>query len=670
MFLRVAGRIGPADDKTRQGRALFPGTRRIFEKETRAAAALLATRTARALDSPGRLPSNRHRVGISRMIARAASLAALALVAATIDAAGGDYLHPSPHPEWDSRVQTIYDAATRSVSRKTVSVWDPSPEKGLDFVWEPDPKLADGGLSAEGLPSGSGRLQWRIGGSPSYDPSAVFATYVGSLSRGKPSGHGRLELRTGEYLDGDWLDGAPDGTVLWVDEAGNRYEGLMRHGVADGPARYVSTNGEIFTGTFRDGVRDGTATTQLPGGTTYQSVWQGGREVGGKRPDLFADARMGGLLKAGTKAGQAAGFSISAAIDERINLESEEALQYETAASGDNTQFYPRSNYLMKFWKSGTNIDVQDHVLSMTSWDQVFAFVKVDLSSENSRKGKIASMSLEFSESQAFNKPMLSLYPDVGCLGFSPQFAIINQGWGKVLEPEFHFVFSDDKGNTSTPLDIEGIDDFDSSGNIDVLNSIRQAGADVNALATRHFKCASIEGLEACSQQFLAATDLGVIGKSIYRNEGVMLTNLVGKMKYKWKDPANKIHTEEQPFTVPVSLAALEVPESVAECGSGMSGSPEAAQYQDIHLPLNRKNYSISVPMRGNRDISRLVARFKFHADRSSIHKFRVKATFADGSERQSKPLELLWFRPRPDNFEYYDAGRKCDPGIQYNVCH
>ncbi|MBN9217720.1 MAG: hypothetical protein J0I79_07190 [Mesorhizobium sp.] len=596
-------------------------------------------------------------------------MAALAVLAATIDAAGGDYLHPSPHPAWESRVQTIYDAATRSVSRKTVRVWDPSPEKGLDFIWEPDPLLADGGLSPDGLPSGHGRLQWRVGGSPSYDPGTVFATYVGSLVGGKPEGHGRLELRTGEYLDGEWLDGAPEGSVLWVDEAGNRYQGQMRHGVADGPARYVSTNGEIFIGTFRDGVRDGTGTTQLPGGTTYRSVWRGGREVEGRRPDLFADARVGGLLKAGTRSGQAAGFSISAAIDERINLISSPLLQYETLNLADNVQFYPRSSALMNFWNGDSNIEIEDHTFGEIEWDDYYAFLKVDLASDKGKKGRISSMSLDFTESEPFNKPMLSLFADIGCEGFSPRFMILNQGWGQVLEPEFHFAFSDERGYSSTFFDIKGLEDFDSSESIDVLTSIRQAGADVGTLQTRHFKCASIDGLEECSRQFLASIELGAIAKSIYRLEGLMLTNLVGKMKYKWKDADDKIHTEEQAFTVPVSIAALEVPEPVAECGSGSEGSPEAARYQDIHLPYNRKNYSIDVPVRGNRDIAQQTSRFKFHADRSSIHKFRVRAKFADGSERQSKPLELLWFRPRPYKFDYFDLSRKCDPGIQYNIC-
>lgn len=602
------------------------------------------------------------------MIVRTGLLVALVVMFTTTKAVCGDYLHPSPHPTWDARVQAIYDAKTRSVSRKTVRVWDPSPEKGLDFVWDPDPKLPDGGLSAEGMPSGQGRLQWRVGGSPSYDPTAIFSTYVGSLAQGKPAGRGRLELRSGEYLDGDWLDGAPDGTVLWVDKAGNRYQGHMRHGVADGPARYFSTNGDIFTGTFRNGARDGVATTQLAGGTTYQSVWQDGREIGAGRPDLFTDAQMGGLLRAGTKAGQAAGFSISAAIDERINQESWELLRYETAQSVDKIEFYPRSNDLMKFWNSGTNIDIEDHTFGTIDWDNFFAFLKVDLISDNNQKGKIASMSLDFSESQTFKKPMLSIFPDVGCLGFSPQFTVLNQGWGKVLEPEFHFVFSDEQGHSSGPFGIVGIDDFDSSGMIDVVGSISQAGADVTTLRQQHFKCGSIEGLEECSRQFLASAKLGVIGKSIYRNEGLMLTNLVGKMKYKWKDQKNIIHVEEQSFTLPISIAALEVPQPIAECGSGSDGSPEAARYQDVYLPLNKKHYSISVPIRGNRDISHLTARFKFHGDQSSIHKFRVKAKFQDGSERLSKPLELLWFRPRLYKYDYY-AQRQCDPGIQYNVC-
>ena len=56
----------------------------------------------------------------------------------------GDYLHPSPSAAWSERVQIVYDDATRSVERKRVRVWNPNPEKNLDFVWEPAPGAAIG----------------------------------------------------------------------------------------------------------------------------------------------------------------------------------------------------------------------------------------------------------------------------------------------------------------------------------------------------------------------------------------------------------------------------------------------------------------------------------------------------------------------------------------------
>src|SRR5690606_13988385 len=85
--------------------------------------------------------------------------------------AGGD--DAAGHAE---RVQVIYDAESRSVSRVTVKIVDPHPELGLDFVWEPAAGNWPGVDPKTGLASGSGKLTWRVKGSPNYDPATVFST--------------------------------------------------------------------------------------------------------------------------------------------------------------------------------------------------------------------------------------------------------------------------------------------------------------------------------------------------------------------------------------------------------------------------------------------------------------------------------------------------------------
>ena len=122
---------------------------------------------------------------------------------------------------------------------------------------------------------------------------------------GRPNGKGRLEIRSGEVFEGEWTNGLLSGSGLHIDAGGNRYEGMFAAGVPHGHGRYLARTGEIFEGEFRDGLRQGKGTTRLAGGSVYESEWDKGKEIGGTRPDLLADALSGGLVKTQSGGGAA-----------------------------------------------------------------------------------------------------------------------------------------------------------------------------------------------------------------------------------------------------------------------------------------------------------------------------------------------------------------------------
>ena len=99
------------------------------------------------------------------------------------------------------------------------------------------------------------------------------------------------------------------------------------------------------------------------------------------------------------------------------------------------------------------------------------------------------------------------------------------------------------------------------------------------------------------------------------------------------------------------ALAVIEVPDELAECGDGFGGSPEALRYQDVKLPINQRDYSVDLPMRGNKNLASYTARLKMSSEMSSIHQFQAVAKFADGSERRSKTVSLFYYRPKPSDF-------------------
>src|SRR4051812_14448777 len=91
-------------------------------------------------------------------LATASMLVAFSVFPALADTAGTPIAGA-----WAERVQIVYQADTRSVSRRTVRVWDFHPEKNLDFVWEPaSGQSPSRTIAADGTVNGEGRLVWRV----------------------------------------------------------------------------------------------------------------------------------------------------------------------------------------------------------------------------------------------------------------------------------------------------------------------------------------------------------------------------------------------------------------------------------------------------------------------------------------------------------------------------
>ena len=302
------------------------------------------------------------------------------LAAAGLLATSASFLNAAepvaPAGAWAERVQIVYDAASRSVERRTVRAWDFHPEKNLDFVWEPATgQSPDATIAADGTIGGRGRLVWRVRGSASYDPATVYSTYEGELRDGRPDGQGRLELRSGEVFQGRWAAGALDGQGLSIDADGNRYEGAFADGVANGKGRLLSRTGEIFEGTFVGGLKNGEGTTRLPGGTVYRSRWAMGREIGGNRPDVLADARVGGLLKAQAGGGDAGKVEIGVVVDERMTQRSD--MQYQNLVRDEDIAIYPVSDQYNGTWNGTDTVQAGGNFYEGMDWEDAPAFAGV-----------------------------------------------------------------------------------------------------------------------------------------------------------------------------------------------------------------------------------------------------------------------------------------------------
>ena len=551
--------------------------------------------------------------------------------------------------QWSERAQVFFDSATGTVFRRTVRAWDIHPQKNLDFLWHPAAGT-DVALGEDGAINGRGKLVWRVRGAASYDPAAVFATYQGMMARGRPHGRGRLVYRSGERFEGDWSNGVLDGTGMHVDEQGNRYEGEFRSGMRTGRGRLLLVNGEIYQGSFADGKRHGEGRTTLPGGTSYTSHWQHGREIG-ERPDMVADADAGGLLKVQTGQDAAARTAFAITVDERMNQRSE--ARYVHLMREEDIAIYPEAQEMNDAWNGTGEISEFGHSFTVVDWDNSPVFVEAELATTDKSRVRVDSMALEVADSLAYRKPMLAIQGHRGCVGFRPSFSFVNHGWGRAENATVSVRFTEQKSYAENPppqkttREFTGaIADFDEGVDVSLRAMLAEAGVDVDALETKRFSCPSIDSLAVCKSQVFNAVGFGELTDVVW-GDRFLSTRAVGTVSYDWSDDRGNRQRAEEAFSVDVSLAVIEMDESTAECGDGFGGSPEALRYIDVELPVERQNYAIDIPMRGNRNLRSYTARLKMSAAMSSLHQFRAVARFADGSVRRSKPVSLFYFRPR-----------------------
>ncbi|TGQ92514.1 hypothetical protein EN851_13155 [Mesorhizobium sp. M8A.F.Ca.ET.208.01.1.1] len=556
---------------------------------------------------------------------------------------------------WAERVQILYQSDTRSVLRRAVRVWDFHPEKNLDFTWEPAAgQSPDRTIAQDGTINGKGRLVWHVRGSASYDPKTVYSSYFGDIRNGRPDGQGRLELRSGEAFEGHWFAGDLDGKGIHVDAEGNRYEGQFVRGVPSGEGRLLSKTGEIFVGSFVDGLKDGKGQTRLAGGTVYSSQWVMGKEVGGSRPDVLADARVGGLLKAQAGGGDADRVEIGVVVDQRMTQQAD--MRYQHLVRDEDIAIYPEDNLYNDAW-NGTGQVNTTNVYEGRDWEDTPAFAEVDLNTTDKSKIKLDSLEMKVAASDAYRKPMLSISEHFGCIGFRPDFSIVNNGWGdaKDMKMSIQFTTVDEEGNpTGQPsrMFTKDVGGFGDGVDVSIKSVLDEAGVDTASLETGRFPCPSVDSLNVCRSQLTNKIKFGEVGDYLGNFNQAMTLNAIGKFDYSWTDDQGNVTRQSEPFRAQMTMAVFEVPESMAECGDGGGGSPEAMRYQNIEFPIGKHDYTFPMPVRGNKTISAYTARLKMWSAMSSIHRFSIAAHFADGSVRESKPVSFFYFRPQQSLFE------------------
>src|SRR5262249_46767113 len=124
-------------------------------------------------------------------------------------------------------------------------------------------------------------------------------------------------------------------------------------------------------------------------------------------------------------------------------------------------------------------------------------------------------------------------------------------------------------------------------------------------------------------------------------------TNIVvkasGTLDYVWTEVAGTEHKASSPFNIKLPLGALK-----QELETGELGAREIVTRKAQQLRLDETNYRIPIAYQttvaANRT-ARLV--MPIEAQKSSVHDFTIVVQLADGREIRSRPINLLYYRPR-----------------------
>ncbi|RVT87154.1 hypothetical protein DXV76_03445 [Rhodobacteraceae bacterium CCMM004] len=572
-----------------------------------------------------------------------------ALILATVPAAA--------EPVWVERPHVLYDPVTREVVRAPVRLADPHPEMALEFLWEP----AAGnwpGVTPEGLADGPGAVTWRVPGTASYDPRAVHHRYEGTLRAGLFHGEGTLRYRDGGMSQGTWRAGRLEGEGRRMDADGNLYEGRFAQGRPEGEGIWRNRDGHIYEGPFVAGLRHGPGRITEPGGLSYAVVHDMGVEIASDRPAL-GDPMIGGLLPA-QGGGDAARMTLSLVSDQRIAQQ--QSMIYTHYVDQGGVYFYPQDETLQGLW-AGT-IPIGDAWLlgDMTDpdWDETRAYALVDLSSTDGGPARLEGMDLVVAESVPHLQPMLDLEVHTGCVGFRPSFSLLNYGWGAVdsgtVQIRFAHPDSYDWNNPQAERPGTGwyqapAAGFDAGTDVMLRDLLAAAGVDVAALETRRFTCLSADLLDRCGADAIASVEWGQLTGLVTHTYGSLATEAIGQFTYDWTDATGAAQRSTQPFRVWLTLGRIEVPTALAECGAGGAYTTEAPQFVDMELPVEGRDYRMTIPFRGNPDVIRVVSGLKLWSRRSAFHRMHVEARFADGSVRRSPEAQLFFLRPRVGGF-------------------
>jgi hypothetical protein len=574
---------------------------------------------------------------------------------------------------WRTEIEQVFDPATHTLMRRLYTFWDADPSRDFDFIWTPDNPATD----KPGKINGDGLLVWRFKNRPSYDPDSVFAQYRGTVRDGRMEGHGAYLDHAGLLYEGEWQAGLPDGRGSLRLASGDEYAGQFRRGKANGKGRYIDVTGEIYEGPFVDGRRHGRGTTTLPNGNSYSSFWTNGVEGGASHFTRIA-------LGPGARVpGGADDIRIAITLDQRLppSTHAEERadkenfdLWYKVSNADSGLLIRPAKPRLMSMWKEGGEIQLSRNdenqnseafgVVSLVREQIIPLNLNVEVQNRSANQIQISGVYIDVESSVTDRQPAIQMSKESAFRDFShtstnpdtdtadehyydPTYFLENFGWGSAQGAQLHFAFV--KASTTTkPAALpqtHRIGTIERSVKVDFEPYLRAAGVDINVLnrnSAKGFVC-KVKDRAGCLNQIKSTGAFGSLTDLLFLDGIEIVVRTFGTLDYGWIDIAGVEHNASSPFNVELALGGLK-----REAEQGEGGAREMITRKTQQLRLDASGYRIpiafSTAVPGGRT-ARLI--LPIEAEKSSKHDFKIVVQLADGREISSRPIDLLYYRPR-----------------------
>ena len=242
---------------------------------------------------------------------------------------------------------------------------------------------------------------------------------------------------------------------------------------------------------------------------------------------------------------------------------------------------------LMRRWKGDFPLGQETKATFEDTTQFLPVLLVLDVTNESAAPLQVTGAYLEVQSSRSDLQPFMSL-----TAWMQESFDLRNHGWGNAENARLEFGFGRERQAVTENFALA----LGTLGAVEVT-PVRAMAAVVPAvprLLDAPPKCPSNRQVPACLAQLQRAQGMGRVADIAYTRDDMVLTRLIGTLRYLWRDVDGRPQPREHPVNVELLLFRFDTGEG-AEMGAP---APEQTGFQPIMLQLDRQNYRLPLPYR------------------------------------------------------------------------